>query len=168
MLSISTKGSFRRPVIVVGPIALKFACNEAGRVCNRYEANLYRRTTPARRAMLCPVLWVSPGGLVLIMRSSVPLAEIMSLEDYLFAAEEWDVNGPREDGCPFETKSLRLGLVPGTPCSAGLFDAGLGEPLTIAAMFIVAVVPCLVVKVRSLEVLQMRADLTGWSTCTSL
>lgn len=31
LFSISTKGTLRRPVIVVGPIALKIARNECGR-----------------------------------------------------------------------------------------------------------------------------------------
>jgi len=78
-------------VIVLGPVALKIARNQEGRACNRYEANLYRTTTTTRRrAMLCPVLWVSPGGFLLITRSAVPLSEMMSLEEYLNAAEEWD------------------------------------------------------------------------------
>lgn len=56
VLSISINGTPRRPVIVVGPIALKLARNAAGRTCNRYEADLYRITTPRRRAMLGPAL----------------------------------------------------------------------------------------------------------------
>jgi hypothetical protein len=112
LLSISKEGSLRRPVIVIGPIALKIARNEAGRACNRYEANLYRKTTPQRRAMLCPVLWVSPGGLLLIMRAALPLSEMMSLEEYLEAAEEWDAM-PSEDSCPFEPKASDWGWYKG-------------------------------------------------------
>jgi hypothetical protein len=40
-------------VIVSGAVALKFARNANGRACNSYEADLYRNTTPHRRAMLC-------------------------------------------------------------------------------------------------------------------
>jgi hypothetical protein len=101
-------------VIVVGPVALKIARNQEGRACNRYEANLYRTTTTTtrRRAMLCPVLWVSPGGFLLITRSAVPLSEMMSLEEYLNAAEEWDAM-PGEDGCPFEPKASDWGWYKG-------------------------------------------------------
>ena len=114
MLSISTKGVFRRPVIVVGPIALKFARNEAGRACNRYEADLYRRTTSERRAMLCPVLWVSPCGFLLIMRSVKPLSEMMSREDYLDVAKEWDAAGEYGvDRCPFEPQASDWGWFKG-------------------------------------------------------
>jgi hypothetical protein len=49
LFSISTKGVFRRPVIVIGAVALKFARNANGRACNWYEADLYRDTTPHRR-----------------------------------------------------------------------------------------------------------------------
>ncbi len=109
---ISNKGTFRRPVIVLGPIAIKFARNEEGRACNRYEADLYRSTTPQRRAMLCPVLWCSHRGFVLIMRAAVPLSEMMSLEEYLAAAEDWDAM-PGEDRCPFEPKNSDWGWYKG-------------------------------------------------------
>jgi hypothetical protein len=112
MLSVSTKGAFRRPVIVVGPIALKIARNKDGRACNTYEAALYRNTTTHRRAMLCPVLWVSPGGILLIMRTAAPLSEMMSLEEYLDAAEKWDAL-PGEDACPFEPKASDWGWYKG-------------------------------------------------------
>jgi hypothetical protein len=106
------KGVFRRPVIVIGPLALKFARNKGGRACNRYEADLYRHTTPHRRAMLCPVLWVSPGGVLLVMRAAVPLSERMGVEEYIDAAVEWDVRRG-EDGCPFEPKASDWGWFKG-------------------------------------------------------
>jgi hypothetical protein len=90
LFSISTKGTLRRPVIVVGPIALKIARNECGRACNRYEAQLYRNTTPHRRALLCPVLWASPRGFLLVMRAAVPLSDMMSPEEYQDAVKRWD------------------------------------------------------------------------------
>jgi len=40
---------------------------------------------------------------VLIMRAATPTSEMMSLEEYLEAAEEWDAR-PGEDSCPFEPK----------------------------------------------------------------
>lgn len=99
-------------MIVLGPIALKIARNEQGRACNRYEARLYHNTTARRRAMLCPVLWSSPGGLLLIMRAAVPLSEMMSRVEYLAAANEWDAM-PGEDGCPFEPKGSDWGWYSG-------------------------------------------------------
>jgi hypothetical protein len=102
------KGTLRRPVIVVGPIALKTARNECGRACNRYEAQLYRNTTPHRRALLCPVLWASPRGFLLVMRAAVPLSDMMSPEEYHDAVKRWDYM-PGEDGCPFEPKASDWG-----------------------------------------------------------
>jgi hypothetical protein len=71
----------RSPVIVIGPLAFKFARDELGRASNLYEAKLYRRVNPARRALLCPVLWVSRHGAVQIMRAAEPLTEMMSVEE---------------------------------------------------------------------------------------
>lgn len=106
LFSVSTKGVFRRPVIVIGPIALKVARNREGRACNKYEARLYRSTIPQRRAMLCPVLWISWGGFVLIMRAATPTSEMMSMEEYLGAM-------PGEDSCPFEPKPSDWGWYKG-------------------------------------------------------
>jgi hypothetical protein len=111
-ISISTRGTTRRPVIVIGPIALKIARNRDGRACNRYEANLYRKTTARRRALLCPVLWLSPGGHLLMMRAAVPLSERMSQAEYLDAAKQWDAM-PGEDSCPFEPKPSDWGWYKG-------------------------------------------------------
>jgi hypothetical protein len=86
--------------------------NAVGKACNRYEADLYRNTTPQRRALLCPVLWCSPGDLVLIMRAATPMSEMMSGQDYLEAANEWDAM-PGEDGCPFEPKASDWGWYKG-------------------------------------------------------
>jgi hypothetical protein len=110
--SISTEGTSRRPVIVIGPIALKFARNAVGRACNWYEASLYRSTTPCRRAMLCPVIWCSPRAFLLVMRAAVPLSEKMSIEDYLAAGRQWNPL-PGEDGCPFEPKASDWGWYKG-------------------------------------------------------
>jgi hypothetical protein len=68
--------------------------------------------TPQRRALLCPVLWCSPGDLVLIMRAATPMSEMMSGQDYLEAANEWDAM-PGEDGCPFEPKASDWGWYKG-------------------------------------------------------
>ena len=58
--------------------------------------------------MLCPVLWASPGGFLLVMRAAVPLSEMMSPKEYQEAFEKWDYM-PGEDGCPFEPKESDWG-----------------------------------------------------------
>jgi hypothetical protein len=76
MFRISKAGSMRSPVVVIGPLAFKFARDKRGRASNLYEADLYRLSNDIRRALLCPALWVSPRGAVLIMRAAEPLTEM--------------------------------------------------------------------------------------------
>lgn len=64
MIKISRAGSMRSPVIVIGQFAFKFARDRRGRASNLYEAKLYRSVNATRRALLCPVLWVSRNGAV--------------------------------------------------------------------------------------------------------
>ncbi len=53
--------------------------------------------------MLCPVIWISPRGLLLVMSAAKPLSEPLTREEYLELFEEWDyLSG--EDACPFEPK----------------------------------------------------------------
>jgi hypothetical protein len=77
MFRVSTAGSMRSPVVVVGPFAFKFARDQRGRASNLYEADLYRKSNDKRRALLCPALWVSSKGAVLIMRAAEPFTEMM-------------------------------------------------------------------------------------------
>jgi hypothetical protein len=98
MFSFSMKGAFRRPVVVIWPLAFKFARNEHGRNSNLYEADLYRRTTEARRTMLCPVVWVSKRGRLLVMRAARPLSEMMTQDEYQEAFEAWDYMPGEEEG----------------------------------------------------------------------
>ena len=97
------RGTTRR-VIAIGPIAFKFAIGSTGARCNRYEADLYRRATPRRRAMLCPVIACSPHGAVLLARAAIPLSQ--SEFDELRQADgfpDWDYHPFDGDGeCPFE------------------------------------------------------------------
>jgi hypothetical protein len=102
----------RSPVIVVGPLAFKFARDGRGRASNLYEAKLYLTSNAARRALLCPVLWVSREGALLIMRAAEPLVDMMSPEEYQEAFETWDYM-PGEDGCPFEPKACDWGWFKG-------------------------------------------------------
>jgi hypothetical protein len=102
----------RSPVIVIGPLAFKFARNNRGRASNLYEAKLYRTSRESRRALMCPALWVSPKGALLVMRAAKPLAEMMSEEEYLDLAEAWEQTSG-EDSCPFEPKACDWGWFKG-------------------------------------------------------
>ena len=102
----------RSPVIVVGRFAFKFARNARGRASNLYEAKLYRNMNATRRALLCPVLWVSRRGFVQIMRAAKPLTDMMSLDEYMHVTEAWDYM-PGEDSCPFEPKASDWGWFEG-------------------------------------------------------
>src|SRR3979490_965638 len=102
----------RSPVIVIGRFAFKFARGKRGRASNLYEATLYRTVNATRRALLCPVLWVSRKGAVQIMRAAVPLAEMMSFEEYGGVVAAWDYM-PGGEGCPFEPKACDWGWFEG-------------------------------------------------------
>jgi hypothetical protein len=102
----------RSPVIVIGRFAIKSARNRRGRASNLYEANLYRNVNATRRALLCPVLWVSRNGAVQIMRAAEPLTDMMSPDEYSEMVDAWDYM-PGEDGCPFEPKACDWGWLEG-------------------------------------------------------
>jgi hypothetical protein len=74
-----------------------------GRRCNQYEARLYRVVSEEQRDMLCPVIWISPHGMLLIMGAARPRTEPLSLDEYMGLFDEWDYL-PGEDACPFEPK----------------------------------------------------------------
>jgi hypothetical protein len=97
MIRISRAGSMRSPVIVIGRLAFKFARDGRARASNLYEARLYQSVNATRRALLCPVLWVSRHGVAQIMRAAKPLTDMMSLDEYMNVAEVWD-KAPGEDG----------------------------------------------------------------------
>lgn len=103
LFSISTRGTTRSPVVVIGPIVLKFAKSNRGRACNLYEAKLYGTTTEPRRRLLCPVIWVSSKGSVLVGRSAVPDESEMPFDRRFELTKKWD-HMPGEDGHPFEWK----------------------------------------------------------------
>lgn len=110
MISISLKGTTRRPVIVVGSWALKFARGERGRRCN---LQLFRNSSECRRVMLCPVRWCSRKGFLLVMQSAIPLdpADHLDLLEH-DAFPDWDAM-PGEDGSPFEPKASDWGRING-------------------------------------------------------
>jgi hypothetical protein len=102
----------RSPVIVIGSFAFKFARDPRGRASNLYEAKLYRSVNATRRALLCPVLWVSRNGALQVMRAAKPLTDIMSFDEYGEAVDAWDYM-PGEDSCPFEPKASDWGWFKG-------------------------------------------------------
>ena len=93
----------------MGPWAMKFARGARGRRCNRYEADLFAAVDERRRAMLCPVLWCSGNGGLLVMTTAQPLAKAEH-EDLLARGDfpDWDYR-PGEDGEPFEYKASDWG-----------------------------------------------------------
>jgi hypothetical protein len=99
--------------------------------------------------MLCPVLWASPGGFLLVMRAAVPLSEMMSPKEYQEAFEKWDYM-PGEDGCPFEPKESDWGWLKGAPRRARLFHASVGQRL--AARQIAPVAPPVRFRRQAVEV----------------
>jgi len=111
-LAINREGSCRFAVCV-GPWAIKIARNGTGRRCNRYEASLWRTTTDARRAMLCPILMSLPFGLGLIMPRAIPLCEEEA--DHFRTIDGFphlDYMPPDDEGHPFEHKASDWGGLP--------------------------------------------------------
>ncbi len=103
-----------RAVIRVRSFVLKFARHELGAKCNLFEANLFRRTTSMRRAMLCPVLWCSHNGALLIANSATPLTEEeASMLRKARGFPDWYYCGPGDDPCPIEPKASDWGRLKG-------------------------------------------------------
>ena len=101
-------------MIVLGPLAFKFARGERGRRCNRFEVDLYKRVSPRRRTMLCPVFWCAPTGSVLIARAARPLT--LRERDHLWKIEgfpKWDYMPPEDEPHPFEWKPSDWGILNG-------------------------------------------------------
>src|SRR5258708_12418919 len=74
IFAIDKRGTSRL-TICIGPWALKLARNATGRRCNRFEADLWNRTTAARRNMLGPVLARLPFGLAIFMPRAQPFSQ---------------------------------------------------------------------------------------------
>ena len=119
--SFLRKGS-TRTVLVFGPLAVKIGRGARGRRCNRFEVSLYRRVNARRRAMLCPVLWCTPRGRILLMRAARPLTEaeaIMLRATRTFP--DWDYVPPDETA-PFEYKASDWGWLKDRTRSPRLFS----------------------------------------------
>jgi hypothetical protein len=114
VIALSWRGRFRRPVIALGPWAFKFARNADGRKCNLFEIELYRSSSADRQAMLCPALWCSPKGSLLIMGAAQPKRTPFELEDYLELCERWDyMPGVDKFSAPFEPNESNWGTYKG-------------------------------------------------------
>ena len=103
----------RRLTLCIGAWAVKLARNANGRRCNRFEADLWARTTPTRRNMLCPVLARLPFGLSIVMQRAQPLSEdeakrLRNTRGF----PDWDYMPPDDDECPFEPKASDWGRLP--------------------------------------------------------
>jgi hypothetical protein len=109
--AIDRRGTVRL-TICVGPWAVKIARNATGRRCNRFEADLWARTTPRRREMLCPVLARLRFDLAVIGPRAQPLSEDEASR--LRATDgfpDWDYVPP-DEGEPFEYKASDWGRLP--------------------------------------------------------
>jgi len=108
IVTVDRRGT-ARVTISIGPWAFKLARNATGRRCNRFEADLWARTTAARRNMLCPLLARLPFGLAVCMARAQPLSkgEAHHLID-IDGFPDWDYVPP-DDECPFEYKASDWG-----------------------------------------------------------
>jgi hypothetical protein len=95
-------------------MAVKFTRGVRGRRCNRYEAELYRRVRPDQRNTLCPPIWCSRGGNVLIARAAKPLTE-QEYEDLMDGDRfpDWDYMPSDGVSQPFEYKRSDWGWLDG-------------------------------------------------------
>ncbi|WP_315775414.1 MULTISPECIES: hypothetical protein [unclassified Bradyrhizobium] len=106
LIKISRSGANRSPVVIVGPWAFKFARNKYGRRCNQFEADLYASCTEQQRRSLCTAVWVSSGGLLLVMAAAKPLTSPLSLSQLNELYRDWAE-------CPFEPGARNWGIYKG-------------------------------------------------------
>jgi hypothetical protein len=102
-----------RTVALIWRWAVKVGHGDEGARCNREEADLYARSNRHRQPMLCPILWCSRYGKLLIARrAETPITQVQldGLKLYHQAWNEWDYRGPDDDECPFEWKTSDWGM----------------------------------------------------------
>lgn len=95
--------------VCVGRYAIKIAKGARGRTCNRYESDLWKRTTDARRKMLCPIHTILPFGIAVVMPKAQPLTE--NEKKLLIDTDgfpDWDYVPP-DESAPFEYKASDWG-----------------------------------------------------------
>jgi hypothetical protein len=111
-IALHTAGTTRL-TICISRYALKFARGRRGRVGNYGERVEWQRATPARRELLCPLLWAAPFGLVNVMVRAIPLTREQQqtlLDDHGFPDWDYMPGGPSE---PFEYKESDWGYLDG-------------------------------------------------------
>ena len=125
MLALGTT----RAVLCIGNFAFKIARNANGARGNCFEADLYQRCEQERRTLLCPPLWCSPTGAVLIMRRARPMtqSEFAMMKGILMLA--CDYRGSDDDGCPFEPSAKDWGWLDGHPVAVDYATPAL-DPLS--------------------------------------
>jgi hypothetical protein len=103
-----------RLTMCIGRVAIKVARSRIGVRCNRFEAELWRRTTETRRAILCPVLSRLPFDTAIVMRRAVPLtrAEAADLREK-DAFPDWHYDPSTGEREPFEYKESDWGWLDG-------------------------------------------------------
>src|SRR5690349_7373803 len=97
-----------RTVLILGPVTIKFARGALGRACNQYEARIWKLNCshPDRGPHLCPVLWSSRGGRLLVM------ATASSLPSGVIPSDDWWDYDPAKgaiDQWPGEPKAADWG-----------------------------------------------------------
>jgi hypothetical protein len=106
-----------RSVVCIGKLAFKLARSRRGARRNRFEADLYKRSSQDRRALLCTPLWCSTYGSILVMRRAQPLteSEFAAWGGLRRAVRAWDYRGARDEEYPFKPKASDWGWLDGKP-----------------------------------------------------
>ena len=82
-----------------------------------FEADLYKRSSQDRRALLCTPLWCSTYGSILVMRRAQPVteSEFAAWGALRRAVRAWDYGRGRDDEYPFVPKASDWGCLDGKP-----------------------------------------------------
>lgn len=106
-------GCSRRVLLFCG-LAFKFAKGRYGRLCNEQERGIWARNKdhPTRGPRLCPVLFCSPNGRLLIMPVAKPVSPDFSARVLDVEGDWWDYM-PGDDSWPCEPKSADWGVYQG-------------------------------------------------------
>ena len=104
-----------RRVAILGQVAVKLAKGRRGRRCNLYEAGVWERNQahPKRSLHLCPVLWCSRRGVVLIMRAAEPVPADFDIRIFDKQVGDWWDYSPGGDAWPCEPKAADWGVLDG-------------------------------------------------------
>jgi hypothetical protein len=110
--ALHTEGT-TRVTLCIGRYAIKVPKSRRGCLANCGELIEWKRATPERREIMCPLLWSAPFGLINIMQRAIPLPrqEQQRLLD-TDGFPDWDYM-PGGPSCPFEYKESDWGYVDG-------------------------------------------------------